>query len=607
MIERLRAFAPSRGALLLTIALGVAISIPALWSGFQWDDYLARLVFTNPDGRPSLQRARQLWSLDRHPANGKEWALFSRNVPRRNHELMDEGILPWWTAAEWRIDFFRPVSWLSHAADFALWPDSAAAMHAQSLLWFAALIALAGVLYRRLFASPVIAALATLLYAIDDAFALPTYFITNRHALMGAFFGLLTFWAHHRWRRDGWRPGAFLAPLSLALGMWSYEIAVAAAALILCYELLLRSGPLRRRLLTLLPSAAVVIVWRLTYVVLGLGVTASESYIDLAQHPMQLLPLLVTRVPVLLTAQLFSPPSDMFAFLPHAWAVLVWTADAAFIVFAAAVLFPLLRTDATARFFGASMLLAVLPLCSTIPNDRLLAMAGFAAMGLVALFLHQFPSMAPAMGRGRRIATRTLWVAMIAVHVVLAPPARIVRGLAFAASSWAFERAAASAPIGDDPSRLVLVVNAPLAPLNFYLLTIRVTEGLPVPDRTLPMASGVQALEIRRTDRQTLTVHPDGGFLAHAVDRLMRDRDHPMFAGQQIRLEGMTVTVTRTNAAGRPEEASFRFDRPLEDPGLQWFQWKDGRYARFTPPGIGQSVRLAAVDLPQFARPAMTR
>jgi len=593
--------------MLLTIALGVAISVPALWTGFQWDDHLARLVLTNPQGRPSMQRAHALWSLDRHPANGKEWALFSHNVAKRNHELMDEGILPWWTAAEWRIDFFRPVSWLSHAADFALWPDSAAAMHAQSVLWFAALIALAGLVYRRIFASPVTAALATLLYAIDDTFALPTYFITNRHALMGAFFGLLTFWAHHRWRRDGWRPGALLAPLFLALGMWSYEIAIAAVGFILCDELLLDSGPLRRRLLAVLPSIAVVILWRLTYVVLGLGVSASENYIDPARHPLQLLSLLIVRVPVLLTAQLFSPPSDMFAFLPFPWAVLMWTVDAAFVVFTAVVLLPLLRANVLARFWAASMLLAVLPLCSTIPNDRLLPMAGFAAMGLVALFLHQFPSMAPAMGRGRRMATKTLWVAMMVVHVVLAPPARVVRGFAFAASSWTFERSALKAPIGADPSRLVLVVNAPLAPLNFYLLAIRATEGLPLPDRTLPIASGVQALEIRRTDRQTLTVHPDGGFLEHAVDRIVRDGDHPMFAGQQVRLQSVTVTVTRMNAAGRPEEASFRFDTPLEDPHLQWFQWKDGQYAPFTPPPIGQSVRLAPVDLPQFARPSMTR
>ena len=42
---------------------------------------------------------------------------------------------------------------------------------------------------------------------------------------------------------------------------------------------------------------------------------------------------------------------------------------------------------------------------------------------------------------------------------------------------------------------------------------------------------------------------------------------------------GTNTTITASTSDGRPAEALFRFDRPLEDPSLVWEEWVPRRYA----------------------------
>jgi len=57
-------------------------------------------------------------------------------------------------------------------------------------------------------------------------------------------------------------------------------------------------------------------------------------------------------------------------------------------------------------------------------------------------------------------------------------------------------------------------------------------------------------------------------------------------------LTGMTVEVTELIADGRPAEAAFRFDTPLEDRSLRWLEWIEGRFRPWSPPPIGETVEL---------------
>ncbi len=56
----------------------------------------------------------------------------------------------------------------------------------------------------------------------------------------------------------------------------------------------------------------------------------------------------------------------------------------------------------------------------------------------------------------------------------------------------------------------------------------------------------------------------------------------------------MTVDVNRVNARGLPSEATFTFERSLDDARYRWVFWNGahGRYAPFTPPRLGEERPL---------------
>ena len=54
----------------------------------------------------------------------------------------------------------------------------------------------------------------------------------------------------------------------------------------------------------------------------------------------------------------------------------------------------------------------------------------------------------------------------------------------------------------------------------------------------------------------------------------------------------MTVEILDQMPDGRPAEAAFRFDKPLEDPSLRWLAWTEHWYQPFTPPPVGTEITI---------------
>ncbi len=111
--------------------------------------------------------------------------------------MMDEGILPWWTQPDIRGAFFRPLAALTHLFDWRVvghWP---VLHHAHSLAWFTAALLAAGAFFREWLGPGRRAALATLLFAVDESHALPAAWVANRNALLVLTFAALA----ARWTR----------------------------------------------------------------------------------------------------------------------------------------------------------------------------------------------------------------------------------------------------------------------------------------------------------------------------------------------------------------------------------------------------------------------
>ncbi len=187
-------------------ALAVLLGLPALGTGLILDDFYHREVLRGESAYRDLLGPPE------------EMFRFFRGDPARTGRIMDIGAFPWWTDPTLKAEFLQAITVLTHRLDYALWPDSPALMHAQSLFWLGTAVAAAAVFYRRMLGATWVAAVAALLFAVDDARGTTVGFIANRNVLIAATFGFMALVFHDRYRRGGSRPAAFLAPLLLAAG-----------------------------------------------------------------------------------------------------------------------------------------------------------------------------------------------------------------------------------------------------------------------------------------------------------------------------------------------------------------------------------------------------
>jgi hypothetical protein len=573
------------------VLLGVALTAPALGVGFAVDDHIHRVLSRPHTGIAGLS-ARPL-----------DLFVFSTGNEAENHALIDEGVFPWWTSPHAKLAFMRPISSLSHALDHALWPESAPLQQAHSLVWFALVLVLLAVLYRRLFAEPWLAALALLLYAVDDARGPTVGWIANRNASIALALALPVLLLHRRYREAHSRSAAWLAPLCLLLALLAGESALAITAYLAAYALVLDTGGMRSRILSLLPYALVVVAWRFMYSALGYGAAGSSVYIDPAASPRAFALALVTRLPLLLQSQLGAPWSDLaglYPFLgPHVLAMAVLSCTLLLLGLAWIAL-PLLRTDRLARFFALGMLLAAVPICSTFPADRLLSFVAIGGAGFLACLLGWVANGLTVTG-ARRSLTLVMASLLVFVHLVLSPPALALRARSMVTVEKLMRRAPDSLPRGPGVrDKTIVVVNSPGDPFFGYLLMSQISRHLERPKHLRWLATGLSAVKLERLDARTLRISPEGGFLQFEMDRMLRDASDSFHAGDVVALTDLTLTIERVDASGLPLTVRATFARPLDDSTLVFMRWSGLGLVPYLPPTPGQSQVLPAIDFVQL-------
>jgi hypothetical protein len=508
---------------------------------------------------------------------------------------MDIGLFPWWTDPALKAEFLQALTVLTHRLDYALWPDSPSLMHAHSLFWLGAAVAVTAAFYRRMLGATWTAGVAALLFAVDDARGATAGFLANRNVLVAATFGVSALIAHDRWRRDGSRPAAWLAPLLLSAALFSKEEGIGTCAYLAAYALFVDPRGRWRGLLALGPYAAAVVVWGVLRASWGYGVRDMGLYIDPLTDTGRFLAAAAGRLPILLLGQWSPIPADIAVVLgPQGFARLWWLA-VAFLGLLAFATAPLLRRDPLACFWAAGMLLATIPVSATFAMDRLLTFVGIGASGLLAQywsFVFGGAIDAPSNVLWRLPATALAWFLVI-VHAVLAPIALPFRAANPVGPGWVEKRLYVQAPLGPSlGDRTVVIVNAP-SPVNAsYLILRRELSGLSVPRHTRVLAPAVPSVTIRRLDERTLAIAPEGGYLRFVLDQVFRSERRRFSLGERVELTGMTVTVTTLTDDGRPAEATFRFDVPLESPSLLWLCYRRGGFEPFTPPAVGQETEI---------------
>lgn len=581
------------------VVVGIALPAPVIWRGWgMTDDVLQRHVLLSSSfSTVAIEQFRFL-----HPSV--------------NADLMDLGVIPWWTHPGVRISFFRPLSTLTHWLDYQLWPDSHQLMHVHSLLWYGGLCALVTAVYRRFFGRVPVAGLATLAFCVSVIHLNFLGSMSGRNVILAGVFGLLTLSSHDWWRRDGRRHGALIALLSMMLALLSAEAGVATIAYLVAYETFLDDGSWRRRLWSLVPYGVIVVAWRLVYQYLGCGAWGAGFYIDPGREPLRFAAAVVENGPVLLFGKWVLMEPGLYGFFAGWTSWLAWLVAVVSLMLIGWVMMPLLRKSRMARFWALGMLLAVVPSCAvSLPSGRLLLFVEFGAVGLIAQFLWGMVSRAdwlPAQRTWISLA-RMLAFFLLGLHVIASP---LVMPVLHGAHDFMASVAEIGALEGVESQDLV-IVNAPSPGQFIYSRDLRALRGQAVPAHLRLLAPGYGAVSLTRVDEYTLLIRPAYGYVAppgiramssmnplspaHNAygyrhgDMLFRSATSETEVGDRVDLTGMSTEVTALCDDGRPAEARVRFHVVLEDASLRWLQWDwmEGQYVPFDLPGVGETVHVA--------------
>lgn len=597
LASRIAAILSSRRLPWALAALASLLVAPSIGMGFVVDDYAIHAV--------DIGRGPPLASAS------TPFDTFRFTTPENLPGLLDQGALPWWTSPHLKLAFFRPLASVSHWLDHRLFPDAPAAMHAVNIAWLAATMVVAALLYRRLLGAGWVAGLAACFFAFDPGHAVAVGWIATRNALLAAFFGLASLHAHDRWRRHGAQWALPVSALACAASLAAGEAGAATLALLFAHAVAFEGPGLAPRVRALAPATVVALGWAAIYRGLGYGAAHSAMYADPLGSPAAYLKSAALSIPINLGSRLGGPPAAICTFLAERLLPVLALAGLAFAIAVAAALAPL-RRDPAARFFALGAVLACLPSAGTLPSDRNLFLAGFAAFGLLALVV-------------RRAAEQPSWPRRVHAGWL------VLTGIVIAAASMPANAGSLGmfAKLSRDPlsrvllddavaTQTVVFVNPPSQFFVSHLLPMRAGTKLPIPARIRALVPGIYPARVTRPRADQLAIHVDGGMLplpgnwpaspgpapafkieyvAQHLGSFVRDRDEPMRAGDTVSMPGCRVEVVAVTPDGGPSDITVTFDRPLDDPSLRWLMWQRDGYVPFVVPEVGGAVDLPAATI----------
>lgn len=567
----------------VAIVLGVVLALPALFSGLSAEDHLLRATASGT----------QVGEPDRHVLDLFHYV----GAPQDTKSALADRFGLWAAPTELRIRLFRPLASLTHAWDHWVWPNQVWLMHAHSVAWYAVLIGLAGALYRNFLGASWIAAVATILFAIDDSHGTAVGGLVHRHVLLAACLACLTVAVHDRFRRDQWAPGRWLGPVFFLLALAAGSHAAGILAFVAAYAWVFDEGEPRQRVMSIAPYVAVAVLVEIVRRQLGFSVDAWPGVIDPWSEPLGALGAVLLHIPARAAAILGLPWLEFHGALP-AWVAAVFAiAAVAATVAAVRTLEPLLRNHRVARYFAAAALLGICANVFVTPHDASLLLPSLAFMGLVAQF---FAAVIQTARAGRLTSLRgsvlALFLVWVGLHVVMAPLLLPVRAAANLGQQRIVRDVEASLPAEPHVAeQQLIIVRAPDLLHSVFPLLRRATERgvLPASARILTVTE--DSVRIERPTDDVIVVHVERGLarLASApapyFGTAIAGTD--LSPGDRIEVGGFAAVVEAVDDVG-PTRIRFRFDVPCDNESLNWIAWDGTSYRRFLPPPVGRETRL---------------
>jgi hypothetical protein len=595
--------------LLIVIGIAILLYLPLLFSGFYADDLGHRMAFS-PDAA-----ARLGWTQGMKPA---WWNLygFSTHAESYFDMLRNQGFFyPWWASDKISVSFLRPLASATLALDFSLWPNTPLPIHLHSLLWFLLLIVLIFHLYKRLTGSITVAGLGILLIVLDDIFASPAGWISNRHSLIAMVFGVLCLMLYDRGvrqKRWGLIGGSYAL---LAVALLASEMGLVTFAYLFAHMLILDDDKWLNRILRIAPFVIIIVVWRAIYSALGYGVHGSTLYVDPVASPLQFARAMVTRLPISLFTAVGLPIASVeIASTPRATGVIAIVC-AILVVLYAAITFPVLKRHRLAAFWLIGLLCALVPVSAGVPGSRNLVYVSLGLMGLVSQLFIDVARMEKSDLTGFSRALLKAHVPVLVILYMIISPIIVLTQ----SNVWQTTTAVQRRPVnfGDDPAladQNVYIVNPPGVAEYIIGTFWRAFGNEPIPASINYLSPGFTPVTIQRVDDRTIRVTPESGYapppglvedpasgtlLPTSETNVYRNVDRSFFydpnylteVGQTVTLSEFTAEVAKMTDDGRIAEAIFTFAQPLESDRYRWLVWDadSQSYRTVEMPPVGES------------------
>ena len=538
-----------------------SLRLPVVSADFESDDYL--LLQHLEEVRPSSLAARGSWDLYR---------FYDGDVESTGPKIAT-GALPWWFDPQQKVAHFRPLSSFLLALDHRLFGLDPRGPHAHSWLWYVLTVGAAALFFRRTL--PEGAALAaTAVFALSSHSLIPTAWWAARHGLVSAAFGIAGLLAHVEWRSRGWRPGAPLSIVGLALSLLGGETGFQIVAFAIAYEIV-EGRRLGGRVRGLLPPVALAAVALAARAALDYGVARSGVYVDPVRELPDYAANAILQLPATLAELLVQ--SEALTRLVTALGSPSGTVVLALAV-AAVLLFPL-RRESGVRWLALGALLS-LALCFARREHVVAWTLTVPDLGIAAL---SGAAIAAASARGR-VALAPGAALLLLVHGV-APAVSGVRAL----SSLAERDALASLPspedVPEEARRLVFVRNVEALPRGTFVLwgPRRDLEAV----WTLSAWPGGFGAE-RADDRSLILTIPQGSLVPTRKDFFRDHERYPLAEGDVVAAGDLTVRVVWAKE-GLVRRIECRWTEPIVSDSFAFLSGGPRRSDPFPIPAIERS------------------
>ncbi len=524
---------------------GTVLHQAAIRTGFLLDDFLHIAML---EGNFPVQR---------HPLD-----LYAFIDDHDRDTLLAHGVVPWWTHPHLTIRFLRPIASATIWLDHAVFGRNALAMHVHSLLWWAAMVVLAFLLYRRLLGERV-ARFAATVFALAPCHAMPVSWLANRDALISLTLGLGAFHAYVR-ARDSGRPAALLgATLLFAVALASGEYTLTFTAFVMAYEIVRKGDSIGRRVAGLATFGVPCVIYMGIRSALHYGAAGSGFYNDPFTAPVLFLWFAPRRLATLFLDAWLSLDNDTINWGIPSWALGI--VMLAIVVLVGGVLRHQLReeTDGTRRtvgFFAVAMFLAFVPVLGVMPSPRLAGGVMLAVAPLVAFVFDRawFPARTEPR-RGWAEAGQLTALCLGFAHLVHGPGTMALLDEQFRTSGETFSRQIESLrAMGDlvhGPGAVVVRGSG-----TGFFVPFAIAEDGELPEH-FSMLSWTTQLLVVRTGPRTLQLYSDaeGAVFPWAEGNLYNEAGWTTEVGDRFPASGMVVTITDVTD-GRVTGAAVEMD-----------------------------------------------